>query len=647
MERQASAVVNGSRQKPGYDPGPKFQDELREKLDQEVRELDGEVKDIPITFRKEVQDAIDYFTTDAREFMRRSLERSNKYAPMIRKIFRDRGLPTDLVYLALIETGYRVDAVSPAKAAGLWQFMKATARGYNLTINDWVDERLHPVKATEAAAAYLDYLHKKFDCWHLAVAAYNAGEGKIERAQKKYNVESFWEISAKGKYLALETRNYVPKFLAAILIAKDPARFGFDDITPELPEVYDEVEVPTPTDLSVIARLAGVSEEDIKALNPHLKRWCTPLNERNYTVAVPQGTSVAFYQRYAKLPVQDRMKVSVHQVRNGESLRSIASQYGLTASTLKVFNGLKSSRIKAGQKIKLPVDPVVYLAQQKKHDVMVAAKRKRLEALGSKVVYTVRAGDNPWLIAKNFDIHWKDIAAWNNIEDVTKIQPGQKLVLYLDKDSGSSTTAKLPASDTAPSSTSRTAAKSSDVKVDLKPEFYTVKPGDTISNIATRFNENARTIRELNGLENNIINVGQILRITPESKPVETAEVDPSPPPAEKKDLPPTGTTYKVQPNDTIWTIAQKFKIADKDLLLANGKKSNQIRPGEILKIPVKETADHSSPPQKVSYTVQTGDTVWKIAKQFNVDPDKLKSWNNMQSNSLRPGDVLTIIPEG
>lgn len=681
MGRQASNVVNNSRgddSDAGFKPGPQFSEELRDKVASEYRALEGKDKEIPVTLNNEVKAGIEYFLTDARRFMIRSIGRSHKYVPMMQKILRKNDLPPDLAYLVLIESGYRVDAISPAGAGGLWQFIPATGRRYGLKINDWVDERMHPEKATHAAAGYLKDLYGMFNSWNLAAAGYNCGEGKVIRCMKKYKVKDFWELAELETCLRDETKQYVPKFLAAMIIAKDPKSYGLTGIEPQKPDEFDEVMIPTATDLNLIAKLAGTKESVIRDLNPYLKLWATPLNELNYTVRVPKGSGHKFRAAYAKVNPRKRLKTSVHTVQSNESLKTIAKVYKLSPSTLKTYNKLNSNRLKKGQKIKLPVDPVVYNARQKEYQSRMAAERRKLEKIGNRMVYTVRSGDNPWLIAKRFDIHWKDIAVWNDIADVKKIMPGDELVLFLGpgpKVSQSSKKTAAKKKDSKKTAKAETSSKKTAAKAEVeRPQFYKVQNGDTLWKISLRFKVKPEKISELNGLKGNRIKPGQMLKISAaasapaaSSNSKKTAakkvKVDDKEMPGlkkvSKKDL--VGgksQSYTVKKDDTLWKISQKYKISTEKIRAANGMSGNALKPGQVLKIPSgaaavasasssTKTAKKDKPAKKksshVSYKVQNGDTLWKIAQRFKVKPSEIRSWNEMKDNKIKPGDILTI----
>ena len=258
--------------------------------------------DIPLTFNNKVEYFTRYFQNSGRSSFAKWLSRSERYIPMMKSVLRKEGLPEDLVYLAMIESGFAPHAFSVASAVGPWQFMSGTGKRYSLRIDPWIDERRDPLKSTIAAALYLKELYALFNNdWYLAAAGYNAGENKILRAISMYNTRDFWEIS-KGRYLKRETKDYVPKLLAAAIIAKEPARYGFADVAYLPPMDFDQVKIPSRTDLEVVAKGCGVSVQTIHELNPELRRSSTPPDYPGYELKIPKGTSAQFLAEYAKIP---------------------------------------------------------------------------------------------------------------------------------------------------------------------------------------------------------------------------------------------------------------------------------------------------------------------------------------------------------
>ena len=312
--------------------------------------------DIPIELNDAVVAYIRFFQTDVRAHFQRYLSRSTKFMPMMRQILEKEGLPLDLVYLSMIESGFNAYAYSWAKASGLWQFIVGTSRRYGLVSDFWVDERRDPEKATLAAAKYLRDLQKRFHGdWFLAWAGYNAGEGKIDRAIRAENTRDFWAMRKKGRTLRAETKHYVPKLIAAALIAKHPARFGFESIQYEQPWQIDEVFVAGAVDLGVIARAAGVSIEKIRELNPALRRSCTPPS--GWKIKLPKGLGPVFAENLAKVPPEQRLsRLAEHKVEKGESLGKIARAYGVAEKAILKASGITSLRqVKVGRVLVIPL----------------------------------------------------------------------------------------------------------------------------------------------------------------------------------------------------------------------------------------------------------------------------------------------------
>jgi membrane-bound lytic murein transglycosylase D len=243
--------------------------------------------DLPVILNGPVQSYLRAFSNGQKAVFEVYLSRSGRYLAMMRRIFRERGLPQDLVYLALIESGFNPWARSPAAAVGPWQFIEGTARRYGLKVNDWVDERRDPEKATRAAASYLKDLFQQFGCWYLAAAGYNAGEHRVEGALLRNDEDTFWALARKG-LLPRETCHYVPQFIAAALIARNPQKYGFAGIAYERPWSYELVRVPGGTDLRRFAQALGIDYQDFKELNPELKRDKAPREAQGYLLKIPK-----------------------------------------------------------------------------------------------------------------------------------------------------------------------------------------------------------------------------------------------------------------------------------------------------------------------------------------------------------------------
>jgi membrane-bound lytic murein transglycosylase D len=297
---------------------------------------------------------VSYFQGRGRDRFELWLSRSGKYSGMMRGILEKYGLPGDLIYLALIESGFSPKAYSRARASGPWQFIRGTARRYGLKVDWWIDERRDYEKSTHAAASYLRDLYGMFDSWPLAAAAYNAGEGKIQRAVARYKTDDFAKL-IRHRYLKHETKDYVPKMLAALSIAKEPEKYGFDNVLYEEPIAFDKMIVPGATDLAAMDRIIGVPEETLKEYNPELRRFCTPPTQAEYEIRIPKGFAPIAADRMDQIRSEAKVTFLLHTVKKGETLASIADKYGTPESVLKEMNGIKRGGAKRNARLVIPV----------------------------------------------------------------------------------------------------------------------------------------------------------------------------------------------------------------------------------------------------------------------------------------------------
>lgn len=312
--------------------------------------------DVPIVMNKNVESFISYFQTRGRKHFERWMGRSKDYMAMLQSILAERGLPEEISYIALIESGLNPTAKSHANAVGMWQFIKGTGVRYGLRVDWWIDERMDPEKATVAASKYFSKLYGQFGSWYLAAAGYNAGEGKVVKAVKKHGTDDFWELASHKKSFRRETKEYVPKYLAALMISKDPKSYGFDeqDMTNGL--VYEKVAVSQPTDLRIIADAAGTTVDEIKRLNPELLRRFTPPNYPNYLIKIPVGASGIYAENMSRVPASKKISFLMHKVKRGETVAKIASKYGTSKEPIMYLNNINTTkRLKAGIIIAVPL----------------------------------------------------------------------------------------------------------------------------------------------------------------------------------------------------------------------------------------------------------------------------------------------------
>lgn len=357
----------------------------------------------------EVQAWIKYFTVKDRERFQRFLNRGDQYREVVEATLKEHGLPPEFYYLAMIESGYRTDARSHARAVGVWQFISGTAERYGLRVDRFVDERRDPIRATVAAARYLKDLYNVFGSWHLAMSAYNAGEIRVLRAVFKGKSRDFWTLARKG-VLPKETANYVPKFLAVIQIGENPAKYGF---TIERPSDFPKVvsfEAPGSLTIASMSKVSGVPLATLKRLNPNLLQGRTPAGS-GYDVWVPENQVAKFtdskdrlvaavdkiprFRRRGRYPSDDAADSGFHVVRAGDNLAGISARYNISLAYLKRINGLRSNRIYAGQRIRLQA---------------TASRRARI------IRYRVKRGDNLTELSRRFGISIQLIKKSNRIK---------------------------------------------------------------------------------------------------------------------------------------------------------------------------------------------------------------------------------------
>lgn len=309
--------------------------------------------DVPIVVNDAVLNAVAYYQFRTPKAFAAALQRSGRYLPLMRSILRENGLPEDLVYIAMIESAFKFQAHSRAAAKGYWQFISGTGKRYGLRTTRDVDERSDPVKSTRAAAAYFRDLYEIFGDWYLAMAAYNAGEGRVLRGLQRTGARSYWELRDAGA-LHRETRDYVPFFLATALIAKDPARFGFD-VVPDPELDFDVVEVPRPVELARVARELGVSVETLRALNGELRGRATPRGVSAYPLRLPKGAASILSSRLASIPAAPEIRDRRLKARRGDTLARFAKRHGVSLADLREANGLRpNARLRAGQLLVVP-----------------------------------------------------------------------------------------------------------------------------------------------------------------------------------------------------------------------------------------------------------------------------------------------------
>ena len=370
--------------------------------------------DLPLMINDSVAGSISYLSTRGRDTFLSAQARSGRYRGMILRIFKEEGVPQDLIYLAQAESGFHPLAVSRVRARGMWQFMAGTGTGYGLKRNWWVDDRQDPEKATRAAARHLKDLYNQFGDWYLAMAAYNSGAGTVQQAVKRTGYADFWELY-KRNVLPAETKNYVPMILAMTILSKNPAQYGLDEVTPEPPEKYEVVTVDYPVDLRLVAECVEMPVEQLVELNPSLLRRTTP-KDQSFALRVPDGTKAKYEEAIAAIPVDKRVLWRYHKVEQGETLPIIAKKFRTTESAIAAANNLAATDLLPESKLVIPV------SGSASADGLVAYSKHPTR-------YKARKGDTVLSVADDFSVPPDKLRRWNHLKG-NQLRKGRMLVIY-------------------------------------------------------------------------------------------------------------------------------------------------------------------------------------------------------------------------
>jgi membrane-bound lytic murein transglycosylase D len=407
-----------------------------------AEDLKATEHDIDIPMNAKVLSYVQLFSGRLKGYLEEGLSRGARFLPMIQNVFRAEGLPLDLAYVPLVESAFKTNALSRAKAKGMWQFMRGTALENGLKHDWYIDERAEPEKATKAAAKYLKTLNKMFrGDWHLALASYNGGPGRVQRAIRRSGRDDFWKLTATKRYLPRETREYVPLILAAIIVARNPTQYGLNPVPLEAPK-FETVSLPAAVDLRRVAEWTGTSVDDIQQLNPELRRWTTPVRAKNYELRVPEGAAEIVRDRLAQADPTDLAPLRWHTVKRGDTVATIARKLKVSRADLAEANYLSvKARLKAGQQLIIPRAPELLLARRtdtpappveaRKADAVVAAANVTPRAVTSeqaRLIYRVKRGDTLSSIARLYKTTVASLKAWNKIHG-NSIMAGQRLTI--------------------------------------------------------------------------------------------------------------------------------------------------------------------------------------------------------------------------
>ena len=593
---------------------------------------------LPIRFNDRVMQEIYYLTTSARGFITRSLTRKTAYDSLIYTKLAQKRMPRDLIYLALVESGFNVKAYSRAKAGGMWQFIPETGARYGLESDFWVDMRRNPELATDAALNYLSDLHDEFGDWLLSMAAYNCGENRIRRLLKEKQADSTWGPNRPVTYwdlqLPQETMHYVPRILAAMVIGHFPEHYDVEITKRHLPD-YDTVTVYDSFSLDEIAKFLKVPEDTLRSLNMELTMWCTPPNRDAYLLRLPYGTRSSFVQYYDRMEKNGFTSWKQHKVRKGESIGNIAQMYGVRTSEIQRANDMRNGRLKVGRTLLIPVK---------------VAPRKSTGKKPTKVrTYVVQLGDNLASISRRFGVSQESLRVWNNIEAWSNVKNGD--TIFVSKP------------DLKPNSFVQQ-------HVTLKKgEKYVVKTGDTYSKIAKQFKVPVFLLLQANQGFTRRLTVGDSLAIPAYvrpprkmSKAVDDGKTVIEPPKdydtadskskSSKKSSSSTKSSknttiiYTVESGDNLFAISKKFSTTVAAIREMNemGNSSN-IKVGQKLKIPGSAASSASNTPkiEEITHVVKKGEGLWDISRQYGVTIEDIVKWNGLKDTKIKVNEKLKI----
>lgn len=598
--------------------------------------------DIPVEMHPLVDQWVRYFQGRGRHHMERYLARSSRYGDLMKRILRENGMPDDLLYIALIESGFSSRAVSHASAVGYWQFIAPTGRRYNLEITTLVDDRRDPVLSTQAAAAYFRDLYGMFDSWYLAMAGYNAGENRIKRLVSRHKTRDFWELASKRRALPRETKHYVPKYIAANLIAKNPAEYGFSDIEYEPPLEFEMIQVEHPVDIHQMAKNLNMDYDELKVLNPKFKGPLAPLSKLNtLELRVPIGQGAAGLVAATNAKADATMianyrsdDIITYRVRRGDTLSGIAARHRTTIRVLRDMNNLKPNRIlRVGQRLDLPkrtgaASVISRSTSNRKSRPQVSVAQSDVAANTQASTdakpkhHVVQRGDTLIGIAEEYEVTVGELVRLNNLRRRAILPVGLRLKLPVVEPLPTAV-AEREGDRRSPSST-RVAAH----------QIHVVRRGENLQLIARRYNLSVQTLIAENNLRNpSMLRVGQRIRIPGEVSGGSGRSFSSQP------------TTHIVRRGENLQIIAKRYKMTVQRIISENNLRNpSMIRVGQRLRIPGDAAGQSTYKSAPVIHVIRRGENVQKIADRYNVPMQKIINKNNLRNPSrIQAGKKLHI----
>jgi membrane-bound lytic murein transglycosylase D len=556
---------------------------------------------VPMTTNRLVERSVQFLLEKRKDTVKRWLNRADTYFPMVEQIFREEGVPDELKYLAVIESGLNPRARSWAQAVGMWQFIAATGRAYGLDVNTWVDERMDPEKATLAAARHLKDLYAMYDQdWHIALAGYNCSPRCIKRAIRRANTDdpTFWDIYP---YLPRETRNYVPMYIAATLVLSNPTAFGIERSQRGPQYAYDLVPVQGMIALRTIAEMAGTDLATLRALNPELRRNTLPPTRDGYMLRIPKGSYPQFAEAYETLPDDKKRPIGEYVVRRGDSLGKIGTRFGLSVRALMRANGLRSTVIHPGQRLAVPVpdyDDGVVLAD---------AEPKTIE-YGQRIVRPISPLE-PLARQEQRD------EAEEQATPVVKASTRAADDAEATPDGANAEAGAADAEANADGEAEEPEAETTETRI-----VYRVRRGDTLAEIAQKYSVSVSDLKEWNNLRGSRIYSGQKLYLYSSSV------------------RQPEKVVYRVRRGDNLTEIAKKYDVSVRSVRQWNSLRGSRIYPGQRLTIHPGQDA-----PRYTIHRVRRGDNLTKIARRYGVSIRKIRDWNSLRGSRIYPGQRLKI----
>jgi membrane-bound lytic murein transglycosylase D len=577
----------------------------------------GVAYDIKVVWNDRVKKALLFYMRTRKGIFDRWLYRAGYYLPVMKQMFADSGLPRDLAHLPIIESGFNPHAYSRAHAAGIWQLIPSTGQMYGLRQNYWLDERRDPIKSTGAAIRYLSKLYGDFGDWHIALASYNCGENGMARAiARAKGVNDYWALS-----LPRETMNYVPLFLAAMVIAKNPDVFDFEFhdggvFDPDTAFVNDCIEMKT------ISDGLDIPIDTLAYLNPHILHWCTPPDMENVRIYLPKGYAGKFKEFYDSLPDEKKTKFYRYTVKGGENLAQIARNFKVSMDALREANNMKANTVAVGKYVIIPVavndtvpahlTPHLNTVERPRPERRGRGRKQRRGGVtsrsGKKITYKVRTGETLYSISNTFGVSIDDLLAWNYLANPRSLKAEQTLVIYQN---GGSTRAGDDVPPPAPPQSAQAAAPAPRAirgNAALHSGKRLVRQGETLYGIAQELGVPLNELALINGLNAR----------RPQLFPGDVLVYTPNPA------MPPTTGTGSPSVNQ-----------AGANQITANQAGANRT---------ASTAPQNPGTGQTVLYTVKSGDNLWRIALTFGVTVDSIRESNNLTASSaIKPGDILRI----